>query len=301
MTILLLAMLMTNSILADDPRPISIERNIRYGEVEGIDPLRFSLDVYSPGVKPEKAPVMLYVHGGGWKWGDKKAVGRKPGYFTDAGWIFVSTNYRLLPQGKHPHNVDDIASALAWVHDHIEKRGGDPDKIFIMGHSAGCHLVSLVATSPKPLEKAGKSRKIIRGVIGLDCQAYDISELLQRQTTMKFYSGIFGSDPEGVRDASPQLHIKRGQGIAPFLICYSSGNTLRKNPWRRITAEVFRDALRAADIQADVVDASDRTHGQINQRFGDPADEKVTGKAMEFLRGILEKRATPAAQIPGCL
>lgn len=254
----------------------TVEKDLAYGD----HPLQ-KLDLHLPD-KPAKAPVMIYIHGGGWKKGDKAMVAMKPVFFNTKGWIFASVNYRLLPEGKHPANVNDVAAAIAKVHDTIAGKGGDPDKLFVMGHSAGAHLACLVATNPKPLESAGKPLSILKGVVSLDTNAYDLPTLVG--TAMKpFYDSIFGTDPEALRDASPQLHVAAGRNIPPFLICYSRGMGERAEPVRTAAAEAFRAALEKAGIPAEVVDASDRNHGEINQWFGREDDVKVTAKAWAFL------------------
>src|SRR5580704_10634386 len=112
------------------------------------------LDVYAPrGV--DHAPVVIFVHGGEWTRHDKAEVSYKPKFFNDHGVVFVSTNYRLSPAVAHPAHVSDVASAIRWVHDHAAEFGGDPHKLVVMGHSAGCHLVTLVALDPRYLAKAG--------------------------------------------------------------------------------------------------------------------------------------------------
>lgn len=254
----------------------TIKTDVAFGD----HPLQ-KLDVYLPD-SPAKSPVMVYIHGGGWAKGDKAAVGLKPAFFNGKGWIFVSVNYRLLPEGKHPANVEDIALALAKIHDEVAGHGGDPERIFVMGHSAGAHLAALVATNPKPLEKAGKPFSIIKGVISLDTNAYDLPTLVG--TAMKpFYDSVFGTDPELLKDASPQLHVAAGKGIPPFLICYSRGMGRKAEPVRSGAAEAFHAALATAGIPSSIIDASDRNHGEINQWFGRADDTKVTAKAWEFL------------------
>jgi len=257
----------------------TVERDLPYG-----DHLLQKFDLHLPD-NPTKAPVMVYVHGGGWRRGDKAAVGLKPAFFNGKGWIFASVNYRLLPEGKHPANVSDVARAIAKIHDTIAEKGGDPDRIFVMGHSAGAHLACLVATHPKPLEAAGKSLAVLKGVISLDTNAYDLPTLTG--TAMKpFYDSVFGSDPEVLKDASPQRHVAAGKGIPPFLICYSRGMGERAEPVRNAAAAAFRAALEKAGVSSEVVDASDRNHGEINQWFGREDDTKVTGKAWEFLGAL---------------
>jgi arylformamidase len=258
------------------------------------------LDLYQPSQAEPRAgsgsPIMIYIHGGGWRKGDKARVGQKAEFFTGKGWLFISANYRLIPEGKHPNNVQDVASAIAWAHERAAEHGGDSDRIFIMGHSAGCHLVALVATDQRYLEKAGRSLDIVKGVIALDTQAYDLPKLIA-ETPSALYAQVFGKDPAVHRDASPLQHVAKDKNIPPFLICYSSGMGRRPNSKRPIYANAFGNALRAAGVTAEVVDGSDRNHGEINQRFGDPEDERVTGKAQKFLSTILgqKDRSPPRA------
>lgn len=122
------------------------------------------LDIYAPA-QAKKAPTVIFVHGGEWTKHDKKTVHYKPKAFNDMGVIFVSTNYRLSPQDAHPAQVSDVAAAVAWVHNNIARYGGDPDNIFIMGHSAGCHLVTLVSLDPRYLKAVGLQPSNLRGVI----------------------------------------------------------------------------------------------------------------------------------------
>ncbi len=247
------------------------------------------LDIYAPK-NAEGLPVMVYIHGGGWRRGDKSAVGQKAEFFTNLGWVFVSMNYQLLPEGKHPANVQDVARALAWVRDHVAEHGGDPDQIFLMGHSAGAHLAALVATDGRHLQAVGEDLSILKGVVALDTNTYDLPTLMQSRAAA-FYGQIFGDDPEVWRDATPVTHVAAGKGIPPFLICYSRGMREQSNPTRKAQAEAFASKLRAARIPAEVVDASDRSHGEINAWFGDEGDVKVTGRAIAFLTRESEDRA----------
>jgi acetyl esterase/lipase len=245
------------------------------------------LDLYRP-IDATGSPTMVYVHGGGWKRGDKRNVGEKATFFCQRGWIFVSVNYRLLPLGQHPVNVNDVARAIAWVHDHATEYGGDPGKLFVMGHSAGAHLAALVSTNPKPLREVGKPLTILKGVIPLDTNAYDLSNLMQSRSR-SFYIDLFGEDESNWKDASPAQHVAANQGIPPFLICYSRGLAGPINPERSTRANAFAKTLRNAGIPAEVIDASDRNHGEINAWFGRADDEKVTGTAVRFLEGILDQ------------
>ena len=123
-------------------RNIRIKREERGREVKRdipyADPAheRQVLDVYSPP-QAKNLPVVFWIHGGGWQTGDKSNVQLKPQAFMDKGFVFVSTNYRLLPNVDMGTIVRDIAKSIRWVHDHIAEYGGDPKRLFVMGHSAG--------------------------------------------------------------------------------------------------------------------------------------------------------------------
>src|SRR5262245_14602787 len=142
--------------------------NIAY-DTKSPDPFFTSLDVYVPDPSEPAAappPVMVWVHGGGLRMSDKvasKDLGPKPEYFTTKlGYVFVSVNYRLLPEGRYPVNVQDVGNALAWVHSHIAEFGGDPEQMFLMGHSAGAGLVGQVATDGTFVRNAGKDLGILK-------------------------------------------------------------------------------------------------------------------------------------------
>jgi acetyl esterase/lipase len=248
-----------------------------------VNPRLLSLDVYAPA-KATSAPVMIYFHGGGWKRGDKAAVGMKPAFFNKRGWIFVSANYRLIPDGRHPVNAEDVGAAAGWVHNHIASHGGDSSNIFLMGHSAGAHLVALVGTDERHLAKAGLSLADIRGVIALDSQGYNIPQTV-RQSRSDIYRTAFTENITSQMDASPLHHVAPGKNIPPFLIPYSGGMTLLPSSRQRArAAEEFANALRNAGTPALVLDATDRNHMEINKRFGDPTDEKVTSASWRFLQ-----------------
>ena len=269
----------TKPAVEDQPQ-ITSKLNVAYG-----DHAMRQLDLYRPQ-DAGSAPIMIYVHGGGWKRGDKRSVGEKVDFFCGRGWIFVSVNYRLLPEGKHPANVNDVAKAIGWIHDHAKGYGGDPAKLFVMGHSAGAHLAALVSTNPSPLQDVGKPLSIIRGVIPLDTNAYDVAKLMQSRSSA-FYGPVFGEEEASWRDASPIHHVRADQDIPPFLICYSHGLRDQANPNRPAQANAFAKKLQDAGISAEVIDASDRDHGEINAWFGKADDEKVTGAAIKFFEGIL--------------
>src|SRR5438876_10070238 len=134
-----------------EARTQDVKRDIPYAEPTQD---RQVLDVYSPQ-NAKNLPVVFWIHGGGWQTGDKTSVQIKPQFFVDKGFVFVSTNYRLLPKVDMATIVRDIAKSIRWVHDHIAEHGGDPNRLFIMGHSAGAQLAALSCTDDRCLKDKG--------------------------------------------------------------------------------------------------------------------------------------------------
>ncbi|OPZ20841.1 MAG: Carboxylesterase NlhH [candidate division BRC1 bacterium ADurb.BinA364] len=250
--------------------------DVPYASIGGLDANSTSLDIYAPpGARG--LPVLAYVHGGSWSGGDKRSAGSKAGFFTRAGFVFASLNYRLLPEGRHPNNALDVARAAAWLHDHAAEYGGDPERLFLMGHSAGAHLAALVATNERFLRDAGKDLSILKGVIALDTNAYDIATLVENQRRGNLFREVFGADPATLRDASPTAQAAPGKGIPPFLIFHTY------SPTRGPQAQAFAEALRRAGTSAEVFPATEENHGEINMTFGTPGDPQ-TEKTMRFMQ-----------------
>jgi len=118
----------------------NVQRNVPYAEPAHE---RQVLDVYAPA-GAASLPVVFWIHGGGWQTGDKSDVQEKPKAFAEKGFVFVSTNYRLLPYVDIGTLTRDVAKSLGWIHKHVAKYGGDPKRIFVMGHSAGAQLAALL-------------------------------------------------------------------------------------------------------------------------------------------------------------
>ena len=164
--------------------------DIRYAEIEGVDPNLLSLDLYVPtGSGSTRAcPILVMIHGGGWRRGDKAGpsiIGAKMRHFVGSGYIYASINYRLSPQTpqeggiRHPVHAQDSAKALAWIHDHIAEYGGDPDQLHLMGHSAGGHLAAILGTNGRFLKAEGKDLSILKSNVLLDPAAIDIPGYLE--------------------------------------------------------------------------------------------------------------------------
>ncbi|MCX7750582.1 MAG: alpha/beta hydrolase [Candidatus Bipolaricaulota bacterium] len=260
--------------------------DIPYARIPGFDLRLTSLDLYVP-LGGTGHPVVVWVHGGGWRGGDKGNLGEKPGAFTGAGYVLVSVNYRLSPAVQHPAHVQDVAAAIAWVRANIAAYGGDPQRIFLIGHSAGAHLVALVATDGAYLEAHGLGLNALSGVVCLDGAGYDIPDQVKRGILPALlYRQAFGDDPEVWWQASPLAHVTPGKGIPPFFLVYAGDRAASREE-----SQELAEALREAGVRVELYHAADKDHAGVNQDLGKPGDE-LTARVFAFLEGL----ASPGGQ-----
>lgn len=263
------------------PQAPVMHLDIAYGNHE-----RQKLDIYAPE-NASGLPVMLYIHGGAWKMGNKRLVDNKPQFFTSQNWIFISANYRLLPDGKHPANVQDVASALAWVHDNIEKYGGRSDRIILCGFSAGAHLAALTGLDSTYLKNAGKSLSAVKAVVILDNPVADVIEELKGQSHDRMIEA-FGNDPETHISASPVYKVS-ATGIKPvFIIAFSGGmppNSPMSDKDFRLQANLLATALEKAGAKAHLFPRETLNHTELNRNFGSSQDQAdITAPIMLLLK-----------------
>lgn len=248
--------------------------DVGYAEIDGVDPERLSLDVYArEGLA--NAPVILYAHGGGWSRGSKAQALFKPGVLVPAGYLFVSMNYRFRPEAELREMGLDVATAAMWLKRNAKKYGGDPERIVLMGHSAGAHLVSAVGTDESYLEQAGGSLSDLRGVISLDTAMYNVP--LQMEGSGGIQKEAFGTDPAVWLEVSPWHHIEADKGIPAFLLFISDGR--REASTQPIP---FTERLKAAGVDAAWHEIAGKGHSPLDLMIGTEGDE-TTRLISEFL------------------
>ena len=252
-----------------------VQRDVFYSELKSE---RQSLDVYAPTSGGEH-PIVVWIHGGGWRQGDKQAVQRKPKAFVERGLVFVSINYRFVPQVTVKEMTGDVAKAIRWARDHARDFGGDPNRIFVMGHSAGAHLAALVCTDERYLQAEGLSLSVIKGCVPVDTAAYDIPKRFEQSGAAKADAGksIFGADEAMHRELSPVAYVGKVKSIPPFLILHVSDR-----PDSTAQSQAFAKALTQAGVLATLVPGEGKTHGTINSELGLP-DDKPTKALFEFV------------------
>jgi acetyl esterase/lipase len=250
------------------------------------------LDVYSPP-GATSLPVVFWIHGGGWQTGDKSSVQSKPRAFTDKGFVFVAANYRLLPHVEMQTIFQDIARSIRWVHDHIAEHGGDPRRLFLMGHSAGAQLAALLSIDDRYLKAEGLSLDIIKGCVPVDGDTYDVPAIIETAETRRRVHGQpqatfghrekFGNDSVKHRDYSAVTHVARDKGIPPFLIMH-----VAEHPDTSAQAQRLAAVLEGAGVPVRVYGARESTHNKINADIGlhnDPGTKAL----FEFVAEALKK------------
>jgi arylformamidase len=237
---------------------------------------RHVLDVYQPRPAGSAAlPVVVWIHGGGWQGGDKSDVGIKPRVLTDHGFVFVSTNYRLLPEVGMEELIRDVAAAVGWVHRHIAEHGGDPARIIVGGHSAGAQLAALICIDHRYLDREGVPAAALCGCVPVDGDTYDVPKIiLTAEHRQAIYGGKmptfghrqkFGNDPGKHVDLSAVTHVAAGKPIPPFLILYFAGNPDTNAQARRLEA-----VLVGAGHRATAVGSWQTNHDLLNAELGRP-------------------------------
>ena len=253
--------------------------NVCYGTDE-----KQQLDVYSPR-GAVGSPVVVFIHGGEWTRHDKADVSYKPKFLNQNGIVLVSVNYRLSPAATHPAHVSDVAAAVRWVSDHAAEIGASPRKIIVMGHSAGCHLATLLALDPRYLAAVGLRPVDLGGVVAWSGGAYDLVEKVKAGGTYGPYiRKAFGDSEAAWRDASPVAHVGDARPLPPFLFL----SVERGNPSHQ-ASERMAGLIRDAKGQAESRVIEGRTHFIVNHLLGAPGD--TTGAILlEFVRKVTRDR-----------
>ena len=228
----------------------------------GPDPWQ-RLDLYLPPEgTPGGWPTLLFIHGGYWTHGHKEWMGFMAPAFTDAPAAFISVGYRLAPASRHPAQVEDCAAAVAWAYAHIAEQGGDPDRLFVGGHSAGGHLAMLLALQSRWLVRAGVPASSVRGLVSVS-GVYDLTDLALPQDRV---AALLGADGDS-ESASP-LHSVQPLSAQVLLAIGEADFPVLKAQHRRM-----REALLAAKVPTIEVRLHDADHFDTSLAAGDATSQ----------------------------
>ncbi len=240
---------------------VELKKDITYVTGTPVEAAKQRLDVYAPRVS-ERAPVFVFLHGGAWRFGDKGLYPPFGHRFAKEGIVTVIPSYRLAPKHPWPAQAEDTAAAFAWTVRHIGEFGGDTNRIFIGGHSAGGHLTSLITFNERFLKPHGLSPKLIRGVISLS-GVYDLD-------VGDAMASVFGTNGTVRRDASPQFFVKAP--APPFLVTYCEWDY----PMLPAQAKIFHAALHRAGVTSELFYTPKENH--IMEMIAFTHDEDATAK-----------------------
>ncbi|MET0984763.1 MAG: alpha/beta hydrolase [Steroidobacteraceae bacterium] len=253
-------------------------RNVSYGS----EP-RQQLDVYAPEAA-RQLPIVVFWHGGSWATGDKADYRFVGNALAKRGVVAVLPNYRLYPAVKFPAFIEDAAAAVAWVQAHAAQRGGDPQRIVLMGHSAGAHIATFVAYDHGQLRRAGADPAAIRGVIGL--------------------SGPYALDPNSdlLRTifAAPYTHqdwqpIARVDATAPPTLIIHGG----KDDVVRVShAEKLGDALHRAGVRVETEFYPEAGHAATVAAFARVSGSRlpIVEQSVRFIESVTDKAGVTASR-----
>jgi acetyl esterase/lipase len=226
--------------------------DVMYGE----DPKQ-GLDIYLPKGNPSGCPVFFFLHGGGFREGDRLDYGFVASPFANHGIVTVSAGYRLTPEFRYPHAHDDGRSALAWVFHHIKEYGGDPDRIYVGGHSSGANIAAYITVRGDWLKGMGLPSNLIKGLASVST-SYDLRKVS--------WVGEYLPDPEQRGEASPILNL---QTTPPYAVIGVGSLEQQAGKERVQSSKEFVQKLKEKGGAAELVLLEDMEHDQTALEMGD--------------------------------
>jgi len=269
----------------------NLTATVEYNQISGVDSNLLSLDIYYFSNLDTQKPVVIYVHGGGWSIGDKSnQIENKVNLFQSLNYIFVSINYRLSPfpyelnnpnRIMYPIHNNDVADAIKWVYDNIHEYGGNNNKIALLGHSAGAHLVALTGTNNTFLNNVGLSINNVKGIAIIDTEGYNVVNKVQENNNL--YINSFGTDINLNTQASPIFNIRNSISYPKFFVAK------RGNAERLAIADDFISALEESNVSVSQIHGSIYDHTGINNAIGELNESLITNPLIEFLEECFEE------------
>jgi acetyl esterase/lipase len=259
----IVALTTTTTTAAAQTYSVRVLRDVPYLQGANYAGDKDKLDLYLPEGRTN-APVIVSYYGNQLMGGDKTEdafIGRR---FASAGFVTAVVNYRLSPGVSHPAHVQDAAASFAWVKRRIAEYGGNPERIFVIGFSAGGYLAALLATDGRYLAAHNLSPRDIRGTVPVSAFYW----VERRGVAPDRDKSVWGTSRDAWIDASPAHHLRAD--APPMLILYAD----RDEDWRREQNVEVASAMKAAGHpNVEIAMIGDRTHSTIWTRVGDKADE----------------------------
>ena len=262
-------------LLLMQPKVGEIVRDVEYARI-GSQSLR--LDVHIPLGDQKRRPAIVGIHGGGWRGGDKRRIRGLPA-FVRAGFVVVSINYRLSQQAQYPAAVNDCRIAVRWIRKHAGDYGVDPDRIGVLGGSAGGHLSLMVGMLDDEPKQEISSR--VQAVCAWFGPADFRDGPANDKAFVQFIGATFEENPEAYRQASPVTHVSKDD--PPTLLIH--GENDRVVPIRH--SKTMHAALRAVGVDSTLVVVKNAGHG-FRGRSIQPNFRKLLSKTVAFFKEELQ-------------
>ncbi len=241
-------------------------------------------DAYVPD-GASAAPVVIYVHGGIWKQGDKRDAGEMPSFFTDQGYIFISLNYRLTSQTngiQHPDHIDDVALGIEYVLAHVASYGGDPQNVVLVGFSAGAHLASLAFTHQRYTlaygDDAFRCVVLLDGMFTNMPRHREVTDWSDNPDMLR----AFGIHPLNLIDASAVHQVRNAPAGTHFAPClFVQQGYLGLGMAHELGVE-----LEARGSSYDRIYVPDKQHTQVRDHMG-WVEDPMSWEVLAFIKGHL--------------
>ncbi len=229
------------------------------------------LDIFMPTDR-KNVPVLIFFHGGRLQGGDKSEQGFVATRFVPEGVGVVLANYRLSPAVRHPAHILDAAAVFAWVTRNIDRYGGNPERIYVSGHSAGGYLALLLSLDPSYLHAYGLELSSIRATLAISPFTF-VEEVAKVRS-----KSVWGTDPDLWMKASVTPYI--GADKPPILMVYADGD----DDWRKKQNEALKNRLQEAGHQAvESAEVPDRDHGSVTRGMNEP-DDQTARHMLDFMK-----------------
>ncbi len=228
--------------------------------------------VVPDGAATAPRPVIVFIHGGGWHSGtpgEYHFIGRT---FARQGYVVVLVGYRMVPEGAYPRMLEDSALAVAWTREHLAEFGGDPERVFLMGHSAGAYNVVMLALERQWLGRAGVPEGFVKGVIGLS-GPYDFYPFTSDSARAAF---AHVADPA----LTQPIHFARGDAPPMLLLTGDADTTVKPR-----NSFALAKALTAAGLPTAPVVLAGVDHAGPVLKLAQPfmRDRRVIDPVLAFL------------------
>jgi acetyl esterase/lipase len=261
-----------------------VAEDVVYGDPASREQQLQSMDIYYQSPQA-KNPVVIYVHGGGWAFGEKSDVHNKPAFFALHKMAFISMNYRLRWDYDLYDQLEDVIAVINWVKENHARYGLDPERVILMGHGSGAHLVSLVGTNEDLLKTADLKLSDISAVVAIDTSSFDIPMLMKESTDFlekRLHRMIFGDSMRRWSFASPISYVEEGKQYPRFALLYvaeDEGSSASQ-------AKAFSRALSGVGGQVIMIPGNQKTAETIDEALGSPGDTPTLA-LMAFIRAAM--------------